>query len=90
MARALPEAEGVGGVVTCVRCGAEGRQVLHPLKLVACDPCMSAWLADDDCSMSAVCKALGFSENPLKPRDLKAFDAELDKRTRAWAKKGAS
>lgn len=73
----------------CIRCGAAGSHVLHPLELVACSKCLHAWLAEAYCSMEAVEAVVGkFHVNQTGgySEHIKRFDAELERRTLAWAK----
>lgn len=74
--------------MSCIRCGAHANFVLHPLELVACGPCCTAWLREKSCSVDAVCDALGLSEEPTRRQrgDTEKFDEELKKRTLLWAK----
>ncbi len=73
----------------CVKCGAAGSYVMHPLKRVACADCYRAWIRDESCSVEAVEAAVGrfhvnatgsYSEHCAR------FDAELLKRTTEWVK----
>lgn len=73
----------------CVRCGAAGSHVLHPLELVACDNCTHAWLREESLSVRAVLDAAGLPHVVAHnyAEHSKRFDAELLKRTLSWAKK---
>lgn len=72
----------------CIRCGAAGSHVLHPLELVACDDCAHAWLAEESLSQATVAEAVGggWLKGESYAAYVKRFDAELLKRTLEWAK----
>lgn len=73
----------------CIRCGASGVYVTHPLKLVACDDCYRAWIRDESCSFEVVEAAVGWYDRSRPYAEhCKRFDAELLARTQAWAKEG--
>lgn len=72
----------------CIRCGAAGAHVLHPLELVACDDCFRLWIRDESCSIEAVEAAVGkfhVSNQPYREH-MARYDAELTRRTLEWAK----
>lgn len=74
----------------CVRCGAAGSHVLHPLELVACEKCNHDWLSDPTLQHDVVSAAVGGWDHVRSERYstyCERFDAELLKRTESWAKK---
>lgn len=74
----------------CIRCGAAGSHVLHPLELVACADCYRDWIRDESLSLETILGALGFSGDPTRYTKAQgsAIDAELERRTIAWARAG--
>lgn len=72
----------------CIRCGAAGAHVLHPLELVACESCAHAWIAEESLSVTAIEAVVGIFGKSGKSyvEHEAAFDAELLKRTLEWAK----
>lgn len=76
----------------CIRCGAAGAYVIHPLELVACDDCYLAWIRDKSCSVDAVETAVGkfhVSNQPYSEH-MERYTAELTRRTHAWAKRATA
>ena len=74
----------------CIRCGADGRHVMFPLELVACAPCMTEWTREPTCAVEAVEAVVGKFDGTDYAAHCKRFDAELLKRTQAWAKGATS
>lgn len=76
----------------CCRCGARATADLLPLTLRACAECERAWLRDESLSTESVIEAIGeFGKSGRGyVEHLKAFAAELLKRTEAWAKASES
>lgn len=76
----------------CFKCPSRATSVLLPLELVACADCERAWLREESLSTESVIEAIGeFGKSGRGyVEHLKAFAAELLKRTEAWAKASAS
>lgn len=74
----------------CIRCGAQASHVLHPLELVACVDCYLLWIRDEECSLESILRALNFTGDPTRYTKAQgsAIDAELERRTIAWARAG--
>lgn len=67
----------------CFCCGAPAAYVLFPLELVGCADCFRAWIREESLSVEAIEAAVGIFATDYAAH-MKAFDAEMSKRTAAW------